>query len=173
MSTTHHYRNLLPALLALVLLASFVPVAQAQWQWRDETGRKVFSDRPPPQSVPESAILSKPASARRVPATEAPAPTPSPAATGNTSGLPAVARSEAELKAEAQAQKRVKEEETRIAAQWADNCERAKKSLMTVNSGMRIATLNDKGEREFMDEKAISSERQRLESIIRSDCSAG
>lgn len=172
MSTTHHYRNLLPALLALALLASFVPVAQAQWQWRDETGRRVFSDRPPPQSVPESAILSKPASVRRAPATEAPAPA-SPASTGSTSGLPAVVRSEAELKAEGQAQKRVKDEEARIAAQRADNCQRAKKSLMTVNSGMRIATLNDKGEREFMDEKAISSERQRLESIIRSDCSAG
>ena len=62
---------------------------------------------------------------------------------------------------------------SKAAADRADNCQRARRALATVNSGMRIATVNDKGEREFMDDKALAGERQRLESIIRSDCAPG
>ena len=32
----------------------------AQWQWTDQDGRKVFSDRPPPADVPPARILKQP-----------------------------------------------------------------------------------------------------------------
>jgi len=38
----------------------------------------------------------------------------------------------------------VKAEQAKAAADHADNCQRARRALATVNSGMRIATVNDK-----------------------------
>ena len=37
------------------LLASLS--AQAQWQWLDQSGRKIYSDQAPPKDVPESKII--------------------------------------------------------------------------------------------------------------------
>lgn len=158
------------ATFAAVLLLAWP--AQAQWQWRDDTGRRVFSDQAPPPSVPESAIVSRPKAAKRALSQEPPAVAiPEAPSDKRTSGP--VPRPEADLKAEAELQKKVKAEEARVAALRADNCQRARRALITVNSGMRIATVNDKGEREFLDEKAIAAERQRLESMVRSDCAPG
>ena len=147
--------------------------AQAQWQWRDDTGRRVFSDQPPPPSVPESAIVSRPKAAKRALSQEPPVAAAIPEASSDKRATGPVPRPEADLKAEAELQKKVKAEEARVAALRADNCQRARRALITVNSGMRIATVNDKGEREFLDEKAIAAERQRLESMVRSDCAPG
>lgn len=52
----------------------------------------------------------------------------------------------------------------------ADNCERAKKGQATLNSGVRIAITNAKGEREFMDDAARTAETKRLQAIAESDC---
>lgn len=169
MNTVFLCRALRHMLLSLGLAMALWPTAQAQWQWRDASGSRVFSDQPPPPSVPDSAIVSRPKSGRPM----APAATVEPAAASPAPRNAAVQRPEANLKAEAELQKKAKAEEARIAAERADNCQRARRSLITVNSGMRIATVNDKGEREFMDEKAIAAERQRLEAIVRSDCAPG
>jgi hypothetical protein len=40
-------------------------VAQAQWQWVDKDGRKVFSDRAPPPDIPARNILRQPGSSAR------------------------------------------------------------------------------------------------------------
>ena len=48
------------ALLALAGLSSALPAAAAEWKWRDAAGRIVYSDRPPPASVPDKAILQRP-----------------------------------------------------------------------------------------------------------------
>ena len=49
-----------PLLMGLLLACS--SAAMAQWQWIDGTGRKVFSDTPPPASIPDKSILRKPGS---------------------------------------------------------------------------------------------------------------
>ncbi len=54
-------RTLFIALLSLACLA-----AQAQWQWIDNAGRKVFSDQPPPLDIPAKNILKQPAKAASV-----------------------------------------------------------------------------------------------------------
>ena len=72
--------------------------------------------------------------------------------------------------AEAAEAAKKKAEEARIARQRAENCERARSAKATLDSGVRIATTNAKGEREIMDDKARASETQRLNEIIRTDC---
>lgn len=147
--------------------------ALAQWQWRDDAGRQVFSDHPPPASVPESAIVARPKAADRPLLSEPKVTPPSPLPIGNGRASARLPRPDADATAEVELQKKVKAEQERMAAERADNCQRARRALITINSGMRMATVNDRGEREFLDEKALASERQRIEAVIRSDCAPG
>ena len=49
-------------LLGLTLTAAIA--AQAQYQWVDKDGRRVFSDRPPPADIPAKNVLTQPRGAR-------------------------------------------------------------------------------------------------------------
>ena len=74
----------------LVALACFWSAgAMAQWQWLDKDGRKVFSDRPPPQDIAQDKILKQPRfvpAARTAPAdaTEEPGTAAAAPATGSS-----------------------------------------------------------------------------------------
>ncbi len=61
-------------------------------------------------------------------------------------------------------------EEERIARQRADNCQRARSALATLDSGIRLVRTNEKGEREILDDAARESERRHLQQIVASDC---
>lgn len=169
----------------LLLLAgwTFALSAAAQWQWIGKDGRKVFSDRPPPADIQDKDILKQPGgrgSAKApVAATEptggaAPvaAATATPAAKANT---PKISGKDAELEArkkkldeEAAARKKVDDE--KVATARAENCERTKKAMATIQSGARISTTNSKGEREIMDDSGRAAESKRLQAIMDSDC---
>ena len=70
---------------------------------------------------------------------------------------------------QAQAMQR-KAEEDRISKLKADNCERAKLALKSLDSGVRLTQMNNKGEREVMDDAARAAEVKRIQSIVDSDC---
>nr|WP_066260945.1 DUF4124 domain-containing protein [Hydrogenophaga flava] len=155
----------------------------AQWVWVDSSGNKVFSDTAPPPGTPEKSILRTPGTVRQAgPASPAPtgtdpATTGQPAAqagdapkmTGRDEQLEAK-KKQAEKQVQEAAQAKKKAEDERIAAARAGNCERAKRAKATLDSGIRIATTNAKGEREIMDDKARAAEQQRIDGVIRSDC---
>lgn len=63
-----------------------------------------------------------------------------------------------------------KAEEDRISKLKADNCERAKLALKSLDSGVRLTQMNNKGEREVMDDAARAAEAKRIQSIVDSDC---
>lgn len=49
------------ALYLLIAASLAIPgTAFSQWQWKDANGRTVYSDVPPPPTIPERAILSAP-----------------------------------------------------------------------------------------------------------------
>jgi hypothetical protein len=159
----------------LLALACAVPVlALAQWQWVDKDGRKVFSDQSPPADIPAKNILRRPGSkGLQVAPAETAAAASQPAKTA--ASAPKLAGKDKELQdkkklaeaADAE-KKRAKEEE--LAKAKADNCARAKRSKATFDSGVRISTTNDKGEREIMDDAARAGEMKRLDAVIASDC---
>lgn len=149
--------------------------AFAQWQWVDSTGRKVFSDTPPPATIPDKSILKRPGA--RTPALPAATPVPGDASGSTTVAAPKVAARDEQLEArkkqaEDAEKAKKKAEEERVAKARADNCERARRSKATMDSGIRIATTNAKGEREIMDDKMRAAENQRIDEIIRTDCTA-
>jgi type IV secretory pathway VirB10-like protein len=162
------WRSILLAVATILVCTGAV----AQWQWLDGSGRKVYSDTPPPPSIPEKDILKRagPAAAAPVAATAAaPAAAPVPAATPQVSGRDE--QLEAKKKqAEAQEQAQKKVEMDKLAKARQDNCERAKRSKMTLESGARMATTNAKGEREIMDDAARATEVKRINEIIQSNC---
>lgn len=145
-----------------------VGAAQAQWTWRDKDGRINASDRPPPRDVPDKDILTRPAARPAARAASAPA-APAAAAT------PAASPGERELQerrkaAEAEQAAKAKAEEEKATAQRAENCRRARSQVAALESGQRMARVNDKGEREILDDKARADEMRRAREVVSSDC---
>lgn len=157
--------------LAAVVLALAAPLAHAQWKWRDKSGQINASDRPPPLDVPEKDILARPAPVpefRRV----LPAAAASAASAAEPARHPAGDRElEARRRAAEQEQAaKTKADEERQAAQRAENCRRARSHLSAMESGQRIARVNDKGEREILDDRGRADEMRQAREVIASDC---
>jgi hypothetical protein len=167
------FAALKPAVLALCLLAA-VSAADAQWKWRDKDGQITASDRPPPKDVPDKDILKRPNERRNTAAAAAPASAAAAAsAPAAASGpkTPLEAQVDARKKAAEQEQAaKAKAEEEKLMAAKAENCKRARNQITTLDGGQRMARINDKGEREVMDDKARADETRRAREIIASDC---
>lgn len=167
------------ALAALAAAALLSMPAEAQWKWKDKTGHTQYSDLPPPISTPEQDILARPGASKArngnvSVVSTAPASAPV-AASGTASGVLAPRTTDSDLEArrkvaEAEQAAKVKAEQARIAAARADNCNRAKGQLATLDSGMRLARANDKGEREVLDDKQRADETKRMRDTIAADC---
>lgn len=154
--------------------------AAAQWKWRDAVGRTQYSDLPPPASVADRDILSRPDATKRrvlapVAAASGAAAASSSAASAPVAPLTAKA-GEPELdakrrQAEQEQAAKAKADEARIAAARAENCSRAKGQMRTLDSGMRIARSNEKGEREILDDQTRAAEAKRARDAISANCS--
>jgi hypothetical protein len=144
--------------------------AAAQWKWKDARGQVVISDTPPPREIPERDVLQKPnlvtqrSAAPLTPTASAPAPE-------------AVAKAKVDPELEARRKKaetdqaeRAKADEAKNVAQRADNCQRAKTYIETLESGVRLTRRNDKGELEYLDDPQRASELQRARQTASTDC---
>jgi hypothetical protein len=172
------FRTVMTAAAAVLLLVSLP--AEAQWKWKDKGGRIQYSDLPPPVGTPEQDILSKPSAPRRTAitapaASQASAPVVTAGASGPASGPLAPRTVDPELeakrkKAETDLAAKNKAQEERIAAAKADNCNRARTQLRTIDTGVRLTRANEKGEREYLDDKQRAEETKRAKDAIAADC---
>jgi hypothetical protein len=172
--------------------------AVAQYVWLDASGRKVYSDQPPPANIPAKRVLKDPGkspmssyvaptsgsddSAAKTDADmdpndpKAQAKAAAKEAAGKASD--AVKKSAAKDKDLEAAKKKIddeaaakkKEEDAKREVAKAENCDRAKRAKIGLASGNRIAQINAKGEREVMDDAAKAVETKRIEGIIAADC---
>jgi hypothetical protein len=163
--------------LAALLGSTLALPASAQWKWRDKNGVQ-YSDLPPPPGVAEQDILQRPNAALRKGVAPVAAASAASAASGAQGLAPKTVDSELEAKRrkteeETAAKKKAEEkaEETRIAAAKADNCTRAQAQLRTLDSGVRLAQMNEKGERIVMDDAARATETKRARDMIAQNCS--
>jgi hypothetical protein len=166
-------QSVLGLLVVAVALLSAVP-AEAQWRWRDANGRVTASDMPPPRDIPEKDILQRPSASPKPvnpPAAVAAAASAAASAAAPAASTPADKDLQAKKKAaEQEQQAKAKAEEQRNAAIRADNCARARSHLTTLESGQRLARVNEKGEREVLDDKSRADEVRRAREVIASDC---
>ena len=140
--------------------------ASAQWQWIDNAGRKVFSDRAPPADILEKNILKRPVAPASASKTSLPQDGASAPKLGGVDKELADKKKKA---SEAEAAKRKLEQENNLKARI-ENCARAKQSKINYESGMRMARTNEKGEREVLDDATRGAELKRIQAIINSDC---
>ncbi len=155
--------------LAIVLGCTLSWGAAAQWQWIDNSGSKVFSDRGPPPDIPAKNILKQPGGAPKAMPATAPAAPASAASAPKISGVDKALEEKKKLAEDAEAASR-KAELDKNAAARAENCKLAKQSKANFDSGIRIARTNDKGEREILDDAARASELKRVQDVITADC---
>ena len=176
-----HFKPALKTLVVALATASFALSAFAQWQWIDKDGRKVFSDRSPPAEINEKDILKRPGSRGSVAvavtaagesAPAVPALTISAAAKGSAPKLTGKdAQLEAKKKqAEEEEAGKTKAEDEKVVAAKADNCNQAKRYLSTLDSGVRMANTNAKGEREIMDDSKRAEEKKRAQGVADTSC---
>lgn len=157
-------------LLALILaVGAGTATAQGIWKWRDKDGRVQVSDRPPPMDVPEKDILQRPH------ATRAPAagPAASEAASAIVSGAdPALEAKRNKAQAEQAAVEKAKQaaEKAKRDQARAESCQRARNQLAALESGQRIGRMNDKGEREILDDQGRAAEIARTRQIADTNC---
>jgi hypothetical protein len=176
-----HIRLIFSAATLFICTASL-----AQYQWIDANGRKVFSDQPPPTSVPAQKVLQQPgkSAGTKAVSTEADADTNSntgaktDASAAASPSAPAAAKAkpvDKELEAKKKqaddelAAKKKAEQEAQTKAKI-ENCARAKSAKAGLDSGIRIVQINGKGEREVMDDAARTAEAKRVQGIIAEDC---
>ncbi len=171
-------RALAAASFAALALAASLP-AHAQYQWIDGSGRRVFSDQPPPPGTPQKNILKQPAAR---PAAPAPAADEAESSAADSTAAPAAAPQAAApaaqdkalqeklKKAEAEEAAKKKAEADRLAAQKAENCKRAISAKALLDSGQRIMQSDGKGGRSFMSPEQRAAETKRIEEVMRNDC---
>ena len=155
------------------------PLAQADsgWLWLDGNGHKVYSDMPPPPSVPPRSILRQPADTGTAlpPSAVEPATagTASPAAgaptTGQTGTAPSLDRPASPSAALSDAQLRAAVEK-RNAEIRQQNCKQAREALTTLNSGEPLITTDARGEQVLLGTEARAAEIRRLRQAEQDNC---
>ena len=173
--------EVLLAALAAASLACSMPAA-AQWAWRDAGGKMVYSDQPPPKSVPAKDVVRQPAAAPATrPRVTSEAPPEAAAETKATTpaGGPAAPRSptvaEREIESRrrqqqlAEAEKKAADEEV-LRKQTAENCERLRGYQRALEGGHRIARVSAAGDKEILGDAQRASELERTRAQIEQNC---
>ena len=144
-----------PLVLAVASLLVAGAVNAQIYQWKDDKGRTIISDKPPVGNVTQSRKIE----------------TSSP----STSAAPQESVADRDLAF----RQRLKESETKAeeakaaesaAAAKKDNCERAQKHLQVLESGERIAMRDDKGERYFLDDAQRQQEQAKAKEAMQANC---
>ena len=164
-----------------IFLCLFSAATSAQWAWTDANGRNVYSDRAPPVSVPEQSVFKRPLANTTSGSPES--GTTKPEIATNQEAIAALlpasgpritpmdkALAERKKKAEQAQEAQRKTEEERGDSLKAENCERAKMAKASLDSGVRLSRINQKGDREIFDDAARAVEAARLQAIMRNDC---
>jgi hypothetical protein len=166
-------------LLPILLLALAAADATAQYKWRDANGRTVYSDLPPPVSAAPSVVLDAPARQASAVATvgsggsadQAVAKDKAAPVTRAAPLTPADRELESRKRA---AEKTAAERKTAATAdrdrEMAEQCAQARSNLEAVDSGMRLAQINSKGEREILDDAQRAARADQARNVMKAAC---
>ncbi len=148
----------------------------AQWAWKDDNGRLVFSDRPPPSTVKAEQIVRQPGGGSSQPALRSSEELPRDAAKSDASkaGPRTLAEREMEYRKRqterAEAEKKSAEQQ-QLAQRRQQECDRSRGYLRALEDGVRITRTDGQGNREFLDDNQRSAEMARVREMIARDCS--
>ncbi|HEX5639214.1 MAG TPA: DUF4124 domain-containing protein [Burkholderiaceae bacterium] len=171
----------LAALTIATVAVVYASGAAGQWAWKEDSGRIVYSDRPPPANVKSTQILRQPSLAAPTPAPAPQAAAPGAAATDGDRQTAAPAASAPKSIAErdmefrkrqqerADSERKAQEEQQKSAAKAAE-CERARGYLRSLDDGVRISRTDASGNREYLDDAQRAAESERTRKAIQQLC---
>ena len=145
-------------LLAAALFLPLSAIAQI-YEYKDAAGRTVYTDQPPPGQATKSRTISK----------EASAPTTGAAPVAPKSAADRELDFKKRMASQQEAAGKSQQEAADNAARK-EGCERARKNLQVFESGERVATRDDKGERVFLDDNQRAAEAERARKSVNDLC---
>ena len=165
--------KLLPLLLAVLVLSASPILSQAEvYKWKDKDGTIKYSDTPPPSNIKQEAVKGK----RKLgePTGKAPlAPVEkavvAPAKFNEAPTTPEEAAAK-QRRNNADADKRNKQEKETQAKLNTENCKAAKANLESYAQGGRVYKMNEKGEREYLDDKGLNEGAEKARGEIAEYC---
>lgn len=167
--------KLLPLLLATLALTVVSGLSQAEiYKWKDKDGKTRYSDTPPPSNVKQESMTGKKKVA--APTGNAPlAPVDTNTAPAKMSDIPEAPMSPEDAAAKqrqenAETEKNNKKEKEAEAKRKAENCIAAKANMQTYTQGGRVYKMNEKGDREYLDEKGFAEGRAKAQQEIDENC---
>ncbi|SDP40065.1 protein of unknown function [Ralstonia sp. 25mfcol4.1] len=175
------------ALYLLIAASLAIPgTALSQWQWKDANGRTVYSDVPPPPSVPERAILAAPgraAGAYRPLETETAQADGKPAPSGSPRMQPVIAKGKADKPLDAdeafreRRDARIKadlEAATKERAQLArdERCQQLRNYATGLSAGVRVSRSGADGAPVRLNDDERTAELARTNDSINQQCSS-
>jgi hypothetical protein len=139
--------------LAIAAFLAATAVNAQIYQWKDESGKTIISDKPPVGNTHQQRKIESAPSA------------------SSPSNQKTLADRELEFRKrqkESQESAEKAKKEQAASADKKENCDTARRQLQTLESGERISLRDDKGERYFMEdaqrEQEIAKARQNLQS---------
>lgn len=166
--------------LAATLLAfMWASPAVSQWAWKDDNGRQVYSDRPPPATIRPEQITKQPSRQVLAPTPIAtPDDAAKPATDGKAAPAPAAPKTMAEREMEfskrqqerADGERKAAEEQQKSTAKAAE-CERARGYQKSLEDGIRIQRTDASGNREYLDDNQRAAELERTRKVVQASCS--
>ena len=152
--------------LGITSTAALVSAHAQTYQWKDNNGRTVISDRPPPGTA-----RTKRAIGEAPPATdfvETPASSEKKAEAPKTTAEKDLEFKKRQQEAREKAEKAEKEQ---VAAREKQaNCENARRNLAALESNQPVASLDEKGERQAMDTNQRNQEMERARRFMAESC---
>ena len=147
------------AFFALLAILAAPAVAQ-QYKWKDASGRTQYGDIPP------AGVQAERLSRSSVGTVSSGAASSAATATGDAAKPASGPKTDAEQEQEFRKRRMEAEEKQKKDEKLAqesrlkqENCTRAKQQLASLDSGMRQMRVNDKGEREFLDDAQIEAQK--------------
>lgn len=157
-------------LLVLVAFSSATTLSHAEiYKWKDKNGAIRYTDTPPPSNIKQEAIGKKKAVQSTVQAPLAGSVEPTKEVPKESMNKEDDAAKQRQRNAEAE--KRNKLEKEAEAKRKAENCKAAKANFETYKQGGRVYKMNEKGEREYLDDKGLNEGKAKAQSEIDENCS--
>ncbi len=168
--------NLLPLLSALAIAAVLPGAAHAQVNKCVDpaTGKTTYLQTPCPSNTRSQTVRkAAPAPAPAATSTSAGNQGDSAKAAGKAAGPKTAAELEQDFRKRRQEQDDVRKKDAEKLTQAKvkeDNCRNARTQLVTIESGVRQARVNEKGERIFLEDAQVEQEKARARSAVDQWC---
>lgn len=149
-------RSLIASLIACMAIAFATTAAAQVFQWKDANGKTIFSDKPPPSDAKQKRTI-----------------VPNAVKASATSPQKTLAEKDLEFRKrqkETQEQSAKHEEEQKTLAEKKERCDNMRRHAQALDSGVRIARTNDKGERYFLSDDQRQEELAKTRQSMESGC---